>query len=587
MIPSGFFIFLPIKWALALVIVGAGASAALLRGRIVSMKAWVALLLVIGAATLTSVSWPTSVIGSGGRNLGLIAWIGFAGSFYLGAVIGRDVKQILIVAAAASIPVSLYALLQSAGLDFFEWYEELDLSRSRSTFGSATFLGGYLTLILPISIRLFFDGNRALFGVAATLAAAALITTQTRGAWIGAAAAIMVLAVMERSRIRANLRPFAVAGGLFTAILLILVIFTPVGARASIADIGAGTARGRLVQWELTLDMIADRPLLGWGPDTYILAFPRYISAEFERVAGRIAIPDRAHNSLLDLTSTIGLLGLAAYIWVLFTVFRTRKRDPVTVAITAALAGYLTQMLFAFPVADIDFIFWLFAGMAAATAVRERPISKSWGYTIAALTLVLGIWAARDVVADVKLRSALEYEAAGRFAEANREFNAAAATAPERIQYLQASARFKMRAQLFEQALEEIERAEVYSHNDIELWTDRADIYLSWGEVAGNQELIGRAEREYRRVLEVDPNSSRVLLKLGVTLANLGRLNEAEETWLEAESLAPRSVGPALNLATLYEQSGRVDAALRYYERVLTIEPDNQAAREGIERLRS
>lgn len=606
--PAGFFIFLPVKWALVMALVGAGLAAAVLQGRNFPRNlliCWGPLLVVVTASTAFSISWPTSLIGSGGRNLGWIAWLAFLGAFLLGGAAGSDDEgrqRIILVSVAASILVSVYALAQSAGLDLFEWDESLDLSRSRSTLGSATFLAAYLVLLLPLSFRLALNSGlpprpRSMCALAAVLAAGALLTTQTRGAWIGAGASLAVLAALERRRIRQRLSAFAAAAAASAALLIILAVVTPVGSRlASIADVESGTARGRLIQWELTLAMVADRPLLGWGPDTYAAVFPSYISSKFERDIGRDVIPDRAHNVFLDIASTLGVLGLVAYLWLLASVFRAalaNRRTPLSSGLIAALAGYLVQMFFSFPLADLDSVFWMFVGLAVSPWAKDRPIARVWGYAVAGLTLVAGIWAARDAVADVSVRRGLEYEAAGGTTAAYEEFVAASQIAPERVQYLQAAARFKRRegersgdVRYYQEALYDIERAQKFSPANPEFALDRADLLLSWGQTAASPELLRRAETAYARVLSNDPNSSRALLKLGVAVVELGRVKEAEKIWLRAYSLAPRAVGPALNLGTLYERSGQTEAAVRYYKEVLRVEPDNEGARSALARLR-
>lgn len=212
--PRGYFIFLPIKWTVAAALVFAGLGSAVWRHGLRRTRfLWGgALLAVLALASFAGIAPLTSLIGSGGRNLGLIAWLTFAGAFWLGATAGSgagSADRVAFAAAAASIPVSLYAILQAAGVDPIAWREGIDLSRARSTLGNASFLGGYLVLVLPVAARLALDADREtpirlLNGGAALLGLAALLATQTRGAWLGAATAAVLLVAAERRRLWAS-----------------------------------------------------------------------------------------------------------------------------------------------------------------------------------------------------------------------------------------------------------------------------------------------------------------------------------------------------------------------------------------------
>ena len=53
-----------------------------------------------------------------------------------------------------------------------------------------------------------------------------------------------------------------------------------------------------------------ERPLLGWGPDNFLIIFGRYLSKSTED----IEIHDHAHNALVEELATKGVLGLSSYL---------------------------------------------------------------------------------------------------------------------------------------------------------------------------------------------------------------------------------------------------------------------------------
>ncbi|HLF70114.1 MAG TPA: O-antigen ligase family protein [Actinomycetota bacterium] len=615
-LPSGFFIFLPIKWALGLALTVAGLALVIARGRfrLRTLTPWGAFLVVAAVATAASVDRVTSFIGSPTRNMGLITWALFAAAFSLGASASpRERRSILIAACGASMLVSVYGVLQAIGVDFIDWQSRLDVTRSRSTFGNAAFLGGYLVLVIPLAVRLAFEeakrATRFMLGAAAVLASACLLTTRTRGAWVGAAVAIAIVVMLERKALKRNAK-IAITIACLAAIAIVVTV-APFRARvASIADISQGTARGRIIQWHLTTELISARPLFGWGPDTLRTEFPDVIDDRFEREVGRDVVPDRAHNVYLDIAAGFGIIGVLAYLFLQVSVLRRviRERTPVTVAIFGGLVGYIVQSLFSFPVADVDLIFWLFAGLgvclgfgpkertaAKGAARRERRDRKTThlvaAWALGVLALAVLVWSGREVRADLLLGRGLRLQDSNPLAAAAL-IDRSARLVPERVQYSQASARFRTRLggarrsdSDFEKALATLGGALRRYSRDGELRLDRADLFLVWGEMNGDAGMTARAERAYRELLRNDRSSSRVYLKLGVALVEQQRFVEAETAWRRAAFLAPRHATPHVNLGLLYETIGRVDDARDEFEKALRIEPNNSGADEGLRRL--
>lgn len=73
------------------------------------------------------------------------------------------------------------------------------------------------------------------------------------------------------------------------------------------------TTVARYYVWESATKAIADKPLLGWGPENFDRAFESNFDSRLYTKEGRIeGWFDRAHNVVLDTTTTSGLLGLLA-----------------------------------------------------------------------------------------------------------------------------------------------------------------------------------------------------------------------------------------------------------------------------------
>ena len=152
--------------------------------------------------------------------------------------------------------------------------------------------------------------------------------TRARAAWLAAGVALALFGgVWFWSRLRARGRIWQVA--VVTAGALGLVG----GLAAALwAGRAGGSPAARLTIWRVLLPLLAQRPLLGYGPDTLELVFPAVYPPELVYYQGRGILVDRAHNLLLDWAMTTGLIGVLAQS-VFFALFfgltwRAAQRTP-------------------------------------------------------------------------------------------------------------------------------------------------------------------------------------------------------------------------------------------------------------------
>jgi O-antigen ligase len=132
-----------------------------------------------------------------------------------------------------------------------------------------------------------------------------------------------------------------VLGGGAVALLLLQILGAGVSGRF---DIQGLADEGRLETYRSTLRMIADHPWFGTGLGTFAWSFPAYRSANISMWG----VWDRAHNTLLELASDLGvpLAGLVVAAWlialtVLVRGIRIRKRNlsvPIAALSVAILA---------------------------------------------------------------------------------------------------------------------------------------------------------------------------------------------------------------------------------------------------------
>jgi O-antigen ligase/Flp pilus assembly protein TadD len=562
---------------------------------------WPGLLLGLALvlATVFSVAPQTSLWGSYDRQQGLLTLAAYLALFFLVVAHLRSRAQVMrlwLVLVWGSAPLVVYGLLQAAGLDPLAWQTDA-ASAVLSTLGRANFVGSYLVLVAPLTAtRLVVSGRRWPYALLLAGQVACLALTQARAAWLGMAAALLVgllawtVTGQRRKRQRAApvlaiLTLAALAVG-FVALLNLpggplapLTRLPGLDRLATLAGAGSGSGAARLVTWRATLPLIAERAVLGYGPETMRPVFARVFPPELVYYQGRHVSVDRAHNLWLDLGMSAGLAGilalgalLAGWGWL---AWRGRPDGgdrwgrAAGAGLLAAVAGHLVDLQFSFDLTASATVFWLVLAMGAAlwarhplparrearTAQRRMPLQA---VPPALLVLILAWLAcARPLLADVA------YQQARDAPPASGERLTASSRAV-RLWPLEPAYRLELAWALLEHgqataAVSQLAAAEQLSSDHPGLWAAIGGLYAAWGEVS--PEELPRAEAAYRRALELSPNVATYHTALGLILVRQGRPEEGLAELDRAVALDATDSVAYRHLADLYERLGREEQA--------------------------
>ncbi len=254
---------------------------------------------------------------------------------------------------------------------------EMHLPRMGGTLGNPTWLGVYMLANLAVALGLAAHavcvggatpgaGGRRPAGRwlralpwlgAAGLHFWGLALAGSVGSFVGLAAGMGFLVLFGAVAARGRVRLLAAAAlvGMALAAAAAGVRFTapdraaywlPEGpfARVLAVHIDRPSVQSRLAAWEAGLEGFAARPVLGWGPENFIVVFGRYASGY-----GAFSGPQgRAHNTFVEVAATAGAAGLAAWLalwgFAFATVWRAAARAAageraLALAAGAALAG--------------------------------------------------------------------------------------------------------------------------------------------------------------------------------------------------------------------------------------------------------
>ncbi len=139
--------------------------------------------------------------------------------------------------------------------------------------------------------------------------------------------------------------------------------------------------------WEMSEKAIAERPVLGWGGDTFESVFEqKYDNRLLQEEYGNEAWFDRAHNAFIDQAVDGGIVGLLSYLAVYIVtalmlmrvVLKSSDRDDRLLAsfLIVYVALHLAELQTAF---DTSISYPLVAFMLASAIVLEHRLSASGG----------------------------------------------------------------------------------------------------------------------------------------------------------------------------------------------------------------
>lgn len=435
------------------------------RGRRVPLL-WTAgaLAAVLVAATVTAADPALSLFGSHTRGQGLLTLLSYLLLFLVVAPSLRTMEQaqrLMTTMVITAVPLIALGGAQAAGVDPLGLVTDAR-SPVYATLGRPNFLGAYLALLLPptLALLLLARSRRRRAALAALLVAegALILLTATRAPLLAAGGGLLAFTIFWLWP-RWSLRQRLVAGGG----ALLAGLGAALGVGSYVQQATAGSVAARRAIWGAVWDLIRQRPLLGYGPDSLEIVFPRVYPPELVYYQGRELFVDRAHNLLLDWTAAAGVLGAAAFAAFVATFFvigvrrlgrtgdddirRARAgRRGLLAACLAAVAANLAGNLVSFDVTATAVAGWLFIAVVVSPALAAEQegaaagdgpagaAPASWprvaaaGALLAATLMAVVHFNGRPLLADVAHRQATlaagrgDWQAAVHFAQkaANR-----------------------------------------------------------------------------------------------------------------------------------------------------------------------
>ncbi len=330
------------------------------------MVSVMAFLVVMGIADILSANPFKSFWSNYERMEGFVSLLHFAAYFVVAGSLLKTQSiwnKLLATSLGASAIMAIYSFLQLAGkITINQGGVRVD-----GTFGNASYLGIYMVfhIFFAALLLLRFNQNwqRIVLGVIALMDLVVLYFTATRGAILGllGGALITLIYLAIKADKGASIRKVATTS--IIALLLLVGAFfafknthfvqkSPVLSRFATLSVSDLETQGRFYVWPMAWKGFLEKPILGWGQESFNFVFNKYYDA---RMYTQEPWFDRTHNIVLDWLIAGGAIGLLAYlsmfgamlyyIWKAGNDFLPKQDKAV---ILGLLAAYVFHNLFVF-----------------------------------------------------------------------------------------------------------------------------------------------------------------------------------------------------------------------------------------------
>jgi O-antigen ligase/tetratricopeptide (TPR) repeat protein len=389
-----------------------------------------------------------------------------------------------------------------------------------------------------------------------------IVYTKSRAAVIalgfGLIIAILLIAFFKKS-----LRKYA-----FTVIFILMgalsvlylnrhsnwVYANPALSRITNLSIFDNSISARKELWKMTFKGIPERPIIGWGAESYIYFFAKYYSPALHDKGFWY---DKSHNFVLDKFVEGGILGLLSYLLMIGSIFYIlwQKQTDIEIIEKCLISGYLmAYLIFNLTVFDcyvsLLILFFLMAYIQQKTAgdrIVFKKIKLSW---VIIAILMMGFVCYHVVIRTFKI---------------HKEWTAAS------------------------QSTEMVQLIDKYSQAYKEAWIGKYDVGLDFVlqkdrvksgsfDEATKLDYYNLAEKELVELLEKYPNHPILLSQLGFIQLYAGKQQEAINTYLLLQRIAPKRQVNLMDLAIFYLEAKEYKKAIELFDKVYQLDKTYQMA---------
>lgn len=483
-----------------------------------------------------------------------------------------------------SVAISVYGLLQAAGIDIFRW----TWTRSpMSTLGRRNYAAEYIVMVIPWIYYLASakKGRGLLWATAFLLLLAHLVLTFTRASYMGFFfSSLLFFVLLAGTRGRRKL-PAA-----RTPAVIFIVCLLAQSAYPGMKTFEKGTVKSRFLVWKIALQMVRENPVFGVGPGNFEIRYPEYAAREEEALrTSKFKVRD-VHNDYLETAVNTGIPGLLLFLYLLFAAGKTclaacrnssGEKRLLLAGAASSTAAVLINALASFPLKNPStmLLFWVNISCIGAIAGRAPEVKFVFPQRVLRIYFILFI-AAGAAMSYRALAASRHTRQAGRSrgSEALELAEKAAELNPFSFETLFRAGRAAIDAGDYRKAYIYLSRSNLmHPHHD--------DTHNNLGMVYFRTGNYSEAEKSFLEAVKLNPVMPETYNNLGAVYITTGRYSKAIPRLEKALSLKKDFAMAAFNLGTSYYMEGDKEKAKEYYEKTLEINPAFHPARERLESL--
>jgi tetratricopeptide (TPR) repeat protein len=326
---------------------------------------------------ITTVDFNLSFWGDVERMLGVFHILHFLGLYLIIITVfdeWRDWKVLLIISIAFSVFISLYGLSGPSPY---------------STIGNVAYVAGYLIFNIYFVLILFFKEKntilRWLYLIPLFIMMLEFKKVSVSGAYVGLGFSIIVLfflyAVLNKNK---KIRYITLS---FFVLMTVIAVFgylnkdagwvksNPFLEPLSEITFEKDTFQTRLISWKAAFKDLPNHIFLGTGHGNFAITFDKHFDSKFYDFTRNETYFDRAHNNLIDILSTTGIVGLITYIsiflaaayYLILGYIRKKINVHEFILISCLIIAYFVQNLAVFDslvtyislMITLAFVYWL------------------------------------------------------------------------------------------------------------------------------------------------------------------------------------------------------------------------------------
>jgi len=204
-------------------------------------------------------------------------------------------------------------------------------ANSYSTIGNTAYVSGYLIFSIYFIVLLFFRSNhkgaRWFYILPLLIMLLEFKNMHTSGAIIGLALSVLLMFLLLGLSHNSKKVRFSSLIIFIVAIIAIVGLFSQMNStwfqNSFLRNLTfqKATFQTRLISWSGAAKDFKNHPLIGTGFGNYAIIFDKNFDSKFYDYATTDTYFDRAHNNLIDITSTTGLVGLITYLSIFLAAF--------------------------------------------------------------------------------------------------------------------------------------------------------------------------------------------------------------------------------------------------------------------------